>query len=175
MTRAGCALAASSVCVSAPTRTGNFLPIQGELLFRQSRLLAPTTLSHELMVHCLHTQLLEGNLDAPSTIRLTMRIQLRTFIGGALVLCLGAFAIIARPAPVDDDLMAQRRVFPGIGPGLRAVKKGADGKYYVLASPNVGVAVFDPAGKLLTVIGAAPADASAASKAAPLHPAITFG
>jgi hypothetical protein len=127
------------------------------------------------MVHCLHTQLLEGNLDAPSTIRLTMRIQLRTFIGGALVLCLGAFAIIARPAPVDDDLMAQRRVFPGIGPGLRAVKKGADGKYYVLASPNVGVAVFDPAGKLLTVIGAAPADASAASKAAPLHPAITFG
>jgi hypothetical protein len=55
------------------------------------------------------------------------------------------------------------------------VKRGADGKYYVLASPNVGVAVFDPAGKLLTVIGAAPADAPAATKATPAHPTITFG
>jgi hypothetical protein len=26
---------------------------------------ASETLSHELMVHCLHTHVLEGNLDAP--------------------------------------------------------------------------------------------------------------
>jgi hypothetical protein len=55
---------------------------------------------------------------------------------------------------VDDQLTARRRVFKPIGPGLRAVKRGQDGKYYVLASPSVGVAVFDEKEKQLTVIGA---------------------
>ncbi len=61
---------------------------------------------------------------------------------------LGAFA-----SQVDDQLTARRRVFKPIGPGLRAVKRGQDGKYYVLASPSVGVAVFDEKEKQLTVIG----------------------
>jgi hypothetical protein len=39
--------------------------------------------------------------------------------------------------------MARRRVFPSIGPGLRAVRLGSDGKFYVLASPETSVAVFD--------------------------------
>ncbi|GAC1622085.1 MAG: hypothetical protein NVS9B13_14460 [Candidatus Acidiferrum sp.] len=47
---------------------------------------------------------------------------------------------------MDDQLTARQRLFPAIGPGLRAVKRGPDGRYYVLASPMVGLAVFDAAG-----------------------------
>jgi hypothetical protein len=55
---------------------------------------------------------------------------------------------------IDDDLMASRRVFPNIGPGLRALRHGANGNYYVLASPSVGLAIYDAKGKPLSVIGA---------------------
>ncbi len=68
-------------------------------------------------------------------------------------LCL-AGVLCAVASQVDDQLTARRRVFKPIGPGLRAVKHGQDGKYYVLASPSVGVAVFDEKEKQLTVIGA---------------------
>jgi len=68
-------------------------------------------------------------------------------------LCLaGVLYVVA--SPVDDQLTARRRVFKPIGPGLRAMRRGQDGKYYVLASPSVGVAVFDDKEKQLTVIGA---------------------
>jgi hypothetical protein len=80
---------------------------------------------------------------------------------------IGALAVIAALLPVagalcagaseiDDDLTATRRVFPNIGPGLRAVRHAANGNYYVLASPSVGVAIFDAKGKQLSVIGAPP-------------------
>lgn len=49
----------------------------------------------------------------------------------------------------EGDLMANRRLLPGIGPGLRAVKRGPDGNYYVLTAPGSSVSVFDPAGKLV--------------------------
>jgi hypothetical protein len=81
----------------------------------------------------------------------------RRFLVVACALCLAAAALLASAAPVDDDLMALRRLFPSIGPGLRALHRGPDGKYYVLASPNVGLAVFDSTGKQLQVIGAPPA------------------
>ena len=68
-------------------------------------------------------------------------------------LCL-ASVLGAVASQVDDQLTARRRVFKPIGPGLRAVKRGQDGKYYVLASPSVGVAIFDEKEKQLTVIGA---------------------
>lgn len=85
-----------------------------------------------------------------------MQICPRRFSSAALLLCLAAATLAATVAPVDDDLMALRRVFPSIGPGLRALHRGADGKYYVLASPNVGLAVFDSTGKQLQVIGPPP-------------------
>lgn len=77
---------------------------------------------------------------------------------GKLVACLaglclaGVLGVVA--AQVDDQLTARRRVFKPLGPGLRAVKRGLSGKYYVLATPSVGVAVFDEKEKQLTVIGA---------------------
>ena len=73
---------------------------------------------------------------------------------------------------IDDDLMATRRVFPTIGPGFRAVRHSANGNYYVLASPSVGVAIFDPNGKQISVIGAPP-PAPVTNKAG--RSAIAFG
>jgi DNA-binding beta-propeller fold protein YncE len=78
----------------------------------------------------------------------------------AAVLLLG-IAILSATAEVDDQLMAKGRVFASVGPGLRALRHGADGKYYLLASPNVGIAVFDSFGKQLKVIAAAPSGETA--------------
>jgi sugar lactone lactonase YvrE len=59
-------------------------------------------------------------------------------------------------AQVEDDLTAKKRLFPGIGPGLRAVKRGTDGRIYVLVSPSPGLIVFDATGKQVLAIGASP-------------------
>ena len=75
-------------------------------------------------------------------------------------------------AQTDDELTAKSRLFPGIGPGLRAVKRGADGKIYVLSSPTPGVIVYSESGKPLVQIGAG----SAADPSTKAHPAaIVFG
>jgi hypothetical protein len=52
-------------------------------------------------------------------------------------------------AQVDADLIAKRRLYPEIGPGLKAVKSGTDGKIYVLASPSPGLVVYSGEGKRL--------------------------
>src|SRR5580704_12173267 len=93
------------------------------------------------------------------------------FLAAAAAICVLGIALAATGSDVDDQLMARRRVFPSIGPGLRALRHGKDGKYYLLASPAVGIAVFDSHEKQLTVIGAPPS--SDADKAA--RPAIAFG
>jgi len=78
----------------------------------------------------------------------------RKFSAAIVAACLLALAVVPIAAQVDDQLLAKRRVFPSIGPGLRALRHGADGKYYVLASPAVGIAIFDSSEKQLTVVGA---------------------
>jgi hypothetical protein len=75
-------------------------------------------------------------------------------VGVALVCVSGA--LLARAPEIDDDLMASRRLFPEIGPGLRALRHSANGNYYVCASP-VGVEVFDAKGRQVLLIGVAPA------------------
>jgi hypothetical protein len=94
------------------------------------------------------------------------------FLAAAAATCVLALALASAASEVDDQLMARRRAFPSIGPGLRALRHGRDGKYYLLASPNVGIAVFDSQEKQLTVIGAPPAS-PASDKAA--HTPIAFG
>ena len=54
----------------------------------------------------------------------------------------------------EGDLTAKKRLFPGVGPGLRAVKRGADGNYYILSAPGSSASVFDAAGKLIKRIPA---------------------
>src|SRR5229473_5499566 len=88
------------------------------------------------------------------------------------VLCLLACLAGSVLAQEEGELTAQRRVFPGIGPGLRTVKRGGDGRLYILASPSPGLVVFDAAGKqVLSIAELAPG--STASKGD--HPLITFG
>jgi hypothetical protein len=56
-------------------------------------------------------------------------------------------------AQEEGELTATRRILPSIGPGLRTVKRGPDGRLYVLASPSPGLIVFDAAGKQILSIG----------------------
>src|SRR6266481_4496045 len=72
----------------------------------------------------------------------------------------------------DLDLSARQRIFPGVGPGLRTVKRGADGRLYILASPSPGLLVFDAQGKQVLSIGELP---GADSRAKTGRPLITFG
>lgn len=92
-----------------------------------------------------------------------MQMGVRLLSPLAVTLCLFACAS-ARAQDYDyDALTATKRVFPGIGPGLRAVKRGPGGNYYVLAAPVPGLTVFDPQGKPLLQIGPPPVGASAGS------------
>src|SRR2546430_8315843 len=62
------------------------------------------------------------------------------------VMCLLACAAGSAAAQDEGDLLARQRVFPGVGPGLRSIKRGADGRLYLLASPSPGLLVFDRRG-----------------------------
>src|SRR6266852_4639422 len=101
-----------------------------------------------------------------------MHSKIGKFLAAAAATCVLALALASAASEVDDQLMARRRVFPSIGPGLRALRHGRDGKYYLLASPNVGIAVFDSKEKQLTVIGAPPTSPASDSGT---HPPISFG
>lgn len=70
---------------------------------------------------------------------------MRILAGLCLLVCLTGWAY----AQDEGDLTAKKRLFPGVGPGLRAVKRGADGNYYLLSAPGSSALVFDAAGKLL--------------------------
>ena len=68
-------------------------------------------------------------------------------------LCLTALylpAVWAEPANAQDEdqLTAKARLLPSIGPGLHAVRVGADGDLYVLTAPSGYVSVFGKDGKL---------------------------
>jgi hypothetical protein len=87
-------------------------------------------------------------------------------------MCLLACAAGSAAAQEESDLSARQRIFPGVGPGLRTVKRGADGRLYILASPSPGLLVFDAQGKQVLSISEMGAAHSGSSQARPL---ITFG
>src|SRR5712691_10510688 len=69
-------------------------------------------------------------------------------------LCLTALclpAVWAEPANAQDEdqLTAKARLLPSVGPGLHAVRVGADGDLYVLTAPSGYVSVFGKDGKLV--------------------------
>ena len=87
-------------------------------------------------------------------------------------MCLLACAAGSAAAQDEGDLMARQRVFPGVGPGLRSIKRGADGRLYLLASPSPGLLVFDRRGQQVLTVSELPgADTSAKTGRA----LITFG
>src|SRR3989441_12677428 len=76
-----------------------------------------------------------------------MRKRVGPIVKVLAVMCLLACAAGSAAAQDEGDLIAKQRVFPGVGPGLRTVKRGADGRLYILASPSPGLLVFDAQGK----------------------------
>src|SRR6202171_5715690 len=88
------------------------------------------------------------------------------------VMCLLSCAAGSAAAQDEGDLLAKQRVFPGVGPGLRSVKRGADGRLYILASPSPGLLVFDAQGQQVLSIGELPGADSSAKTGRAL---ITFG
>ena len=55
-------------------------------------------------------------------------------------------------ADSNGNMVAKRRLFAPVGPGLKQIREGADGKIYVLASPFPGLVVYSPeARRLLTM------------------------
>jgi hypothetical protein len=86
------------------------------------------------------------------------RISAALAFPAALLLILATFSAVRGAAQneVEDDLMASRRLFGEIGPGLRALRHAANGNYYILASPSLGVAIFDAKGHRVKIFGAPP-------------------
>src|SRR6266566_4755678 len=87
-------------------------------------------------------------------------------------MCLLAYAAGGAAAQDEGDLTARQRIFPGVGPGLRTVKRGADGRLYILASPSPGLLVFDAQGKQVLSINETGVASSGIGQGRPL---ITFG
>jgi hypothetical protein len=118
--------------------------------------------------------LTSGNREGFSVISNSMQRHWFRVLPLALVLCplFSVRTVHSQDQEVDEQLSASRRVFKVVGPGLRSLRRGSDGKYYLLTSPNVGLFVFDPKGLKLTVIGAPPPETTANK---PSPPSISFG
>ena len=88
------------------------------------------------------------------------------------VMCLLSCAAASAAAQDESDLTAKQRVFPGVGPGLRALRRGTDGRLYILASPSPGLLVFDAQGKQVLSINEIGVGSSPAGQGRAL---LTFG
>src|SRR3984885_3966895 len=71
----------------------------------------------------------------------------------------------------EGDMTAKTRLFGPIGPGLRAVRRSADGRTYILASPSPGLVVYDAKGKQVFTI----TESAAVPGSKPSTAGITFG
>jgi len=89
-------------------------------------------------------------MPVSSTVKSVAAVCLLTYLTA------GVFPTRLLAQQEEDQITAKRRLFPGIGPGLRAVRHGPDGRFYVLAWPSPGLVVFDATGKQVLAIGASP-------------------
>ena len=90
----------------------------------------------------------------------------------AATLCLAVWPAQPAAGQEDDVLTAKARLFPSVGPGLRAVRVAKDGSTFVLTSPGSTVAIFDKDGKPR---GSVPDYADGAGPASAELRAISFG
>src|SRR5579871_4204009 len=72
---------------------------------------------------------------------------------------------------IEGDMTAKSRLYGSIGPGLRAVRRSADGRTYILASPSPGLVVFDANGRQIYNV----AESASAPGSKPSTAGITFG
>lgn len=101
-----------------------------------------------------------------------MRKRVGSNVKVLAVMCLLACGAGSAAAQDEGELVAKQRVYPGVGPGLRTLKGGADGRIYILASPSPGLLVFDAQGKQVLSINEAGMASSATGQG---HALITFG
>jgi hypothetical protein len=101
-----------------------------------------------------------------------MRKRVGPIVKVLALMCLLVCAAGGALAQEEGDLTAKQRVFPSVGPGLRAVKRGADGRLYILASPSPGLLVFDAQGKQVLSINEVSVAAGGTGQG---HALITFG
>src|SRR3989475_3646046 len=78
------------------------------------------------------------------------------FPGLCAVLALAATA----GAQFQTQLLARRRFLPEVGAGVRAIKRDAAGRYFVLTAPAAAVLIYNAAGQR---VGQLPAAAGAAA------------
>ena len=88
-----------------------------------------------------------------------MKTALRVSLSFWLLAGLAWVAAAQEAAPQSletTELTASRRLFSlQIGPGLRAMREGPDGRLYLLVSPSPGLLVFEVNGKPVLQVGAA--------------------
>ena len=95
--------------------------------------------------------------------RIQLGVSRATFATGATLATMAMIATIAAIAsaaawihsPVagqqtfEREIVAKARVFPGVGPGVAALKCDAAGRYYILATPATQIGIYAADGKRL--------------------------
>ena len=69
-------------------------------------------------------------------------------------------SVTVRDQSYREDVAAETRAFPGVGPGVRAIRRSVSGNYYILTAPGAVVAIYSPEGKK---IGQVPTDPTGAA------------
>src|SRR6201987_4370716 len=92
-------------------------------------------------------------------------------------MCLTFLSTVSAVAQIYAGMVGKRRLFAPVGPGLKQIREGSDGKIYVLASPFPGLVVYSPeARRLLTMREASGLTAAALTEAKASGPVLVeFG
>jgi hypothetical protein len=88
-------------------------------------------------------------------------VWISILLGAALVAGLPLSAHAQEQFQFESDLMARRRVFDSVGAGFRAIRRGANGNYYILMAPAPAVLIYDSGGKR---VGQIPGESAVAAK-----------
>jgi hypothetical protein len=83
--------------------------------------------------------------------------SLLPFLAILIVLFFGFVGLGARAqVEYDFELTSTAHLLPGVGPGLRALRRDTLGRFYALSAPGSSVQVYSPGGRLVGKIPASP-------------------
>ena len=80
-----------------------------------------------------------------------------------IALSLAVLLVPLAYAQDEPNLDTKQRLFPEIGAGFRAIRRGPSDRYYVLTAPGAAVLVFDSSGKKIGQVPAQPSGSAAIS------------
>jgi hypothetical protein len=75
--------------------------------------------------------------------------------GAALLAAVFFLAVISRAqgeipqVQMEREITARARLFPQVGPGIKAIKRDSTGRYYILSAPGPTVKIYSAGGKLV--------------------------